>query len=242
LASATPPGPRTKAGDAVAGDKKAQMCSGCHNIPGYQASFPEVYKVPKIAGQNAKYIASALAAYRKGERKHPTMRAIAGSLSDQDIADLAASTPSSARAPARRPRRRRPAPPPGAPTQRRPPSPSCSPRPIALRATAPTSRRPIDPSYPKLAGQYADYLYYALKAYQVDHNPLMGRGKRDHDGHGTAVHASRDQGDRRLPELAARRIADSRTVALQIARSAKRGRPDRSAAELAEHRGEAPRR
>ena len=32
-----------------------------------------------IAGQNAKYIAAALAAYRKGERKHPTMRAIAGS-------------------------------------------------------------------------------------------------------------------------------------------------------------------
>ena len=52
--------------------------------------FPEVYKVPLIFGQNAKYIASALAGYRKGERKHPTMRAIAGSLSDQDIADLSA--------------------------------------------------------------------------------------------------------------------------------------------------------
>ena len=34
---------------------------------------------------------------------------------------------------------------------------------------------PIDPSYPKLAGQHADYLYAALKAYQVDHNPLVGR-------------------------------------------------------------------
>ena len=34
---------------------------------------------------------------------------------------------------------------------------------------------PIDPSYPKLAGQHADYLFVALKAYQTDHNPLMGR-------------------------------------------------------------------
>jgi len=69
-----------KPGDAAAGEKKIAMCEGCHNLPRYQASFPEVYKVPMIAGQNAKYIASALAAYRKGERKHPTMRAIAGSL------------------------------------------------------------------------------------------------------------------------------------------------------------------
>ena len=66
------------------------MCIGCHGIPGYQASFPEVHKVPMISGQNAKYIAAALAAYKKGERKHPTMRAIAASLSDQDMADLAA--------------------------------------------------------------------------------------------------------------------------------------------------------
>jgi cytochrome c553 len=41
-----------------------------------------------IGGQNAAYIASSLAAYKKGERKHPTMRAIATSLSDQDMADI----------------------------------------------------------------------------------------------------------------------------------------------------------
>ena len=63
---------------------------GCHSIKGYQASFPEVHKVPMIAGQGAKYIASALTAYKNGDRKHPTMRAIATSLSDQDIADVAA--------------------------------------------------------------------------------------------------------------------------------------------------------
>src|SRR3954452_19036845 len=76
--------------NAQAGEKKAAMCIGCHSIPGYQASFPEVYKVPKLAGQNAKYMQAALAAYKSGDRKHPTMRAIAASLADQDMADLAA--------------------------------------------------------------------------------------------------------------------------------------------------------
>jgi cytochrome c553 len=77
-------------GDAKAGETKNAMCIGCHGIKGYQASFPEVYKVPMISGQGAKYIIAALNEYKKGERKHPTMRAIADSLSDQDIADLAA--------------------------------------------------------------------------------------------------------------------------------------------------------
>ena len=79
-----------KPGDKTAGSMKVQMCIGCHNIPGYQASFPEVFKVPKIAGQNAKYIVAALNAYKKGERKHPSMRAIATTLTDQDMADVAA--------------------------------------------------------------------------------------------------------------------------------------------------------
>jgi cytochrome c553 len=43
-----------------------------------------------IGGQSAKYIESALHAYKKGDRKHPSMRGIAASLSDQDIADVAA--------------------------------------------------------------------------------------------------------------------------------------------------------
>src|SRR5262249_44445904 len=64
-------------GDATAGSKKVAMCIGCHSIPGYQSSFPEVYHVPMIAGQNPKYIVDALTAYKKGERHHPTMRGIA---------------------------------------------------------------------------------------------------------------------------------------------------------------------
>lgn len=77
-------------GNADAGRSKAAMCVGCHEIPGYKASFPIVYPVPMITGQSARYIEVALQAYRKGDRSHPTMRAIAGSLSDQDMADLAA--------------------------------------------------------------------------------------------------------------------------------------------------------
>jgi cytochrome c553 len=43
-----------------------------------------------IAGQNSKYLENALNAYKTGERKHPTMRSIAASLTAQDMADLAA--------------------------------------------------------------------------------------------------------------------------------------------------------
>jgi len=155
-----------QAQDAQQGEKRAAMCIGCHGIPGYQSSFPEVYKVPMIAGQNAKYIQSALSQYKKGDRKHPTMRAVAASLSDKDIADLAAFYSAEAHADA---------------------------APATLTAAAPSDveqllkkgncvschganfSAPVDPSYPKLAGQHPDYLYAALKAYQTDKNPQVGR-------------------------------------------------------------------
>jgi cytochrome c553 len=78
------------AGDAKAGAQKVQMCQGCHGIAGWRTAFPEVYHVPKIGGQHAQYILASLKAYRSGERKHPSMRAIALSLTDKDMADLAA--------------------------------------------------------------------------------------------------------------------------------------------------------
>ena len=77
-------------GDVNAAKNKVAMCVGCHGIPGYKASFPEVYRVPMLGGQSEKYIAAALNAYKKGERKHPTMVGIAAGLSDQDIAHVAA--------------------------------------------------------------------------------------------------------------------------------------------------------
>ena len=52
--------------------------------------YPEVYSVPMIGGQSETYLINALKAYRSGDRTHPGMRAIATTLSDQDIFDLAA--------------------------------------------------------------------------------------------------------------------------------------------------------
>lgn len=77
-------------GNAQQGAKKNSMCIGCHGIPGYRVAFPHVYSVPKLGGQQAAYLVAALNAYKKGERSHATMRSIAASLSDQDMADLAA--------------------------------------------------------------------------------------------------------------------------------------------------------
>lgn len=157
-----------QAQDAAKGEQKAAMCIGCHGIPGYQASFPEVYKVPMISGQNAKYLAAALGAYKKGERKHPTMRAIASSLSDADMADLAAyyekhgssSVKTVADAPV--------------------PQPSAEVAALLQKGACaschgPNYSKPIDPGYPKLAGQHGDYLSAALRAYNTTDNPNLGR-------------------------------------------------------------------
>jgi cytochrome c553 len=77
-------------GDPVKGKSKSAMCEGCHGIPGYRTAFPEVYSVPKLGGQQSDYVVKALHDYKSGARAHPSMRGIAATLSDQDIADLAA--------------------------------------------------------------------------------------------------------------------------------------------------------
>jgi cytochrome c553 len=77
-------------GDAKAGKQKTAMCAGCHGVPGFRTAYPEVYSVPKLGGQSEAYIVSALKAYKAGDRSHPSMIGIAASLSEQDMADLAA--------------------------------------------------------------------------------------------------------------------------------------------------------
>ena len=77
-------------GNPTAGREKIQMCVGCHGLPGWRTAFPEVYSVPMIAGQHPQYLVKALQAYKTGERNHPSMRAIAASLTDEDMANLAA--------------------------------------------------------------------------------------------------------------------------------------------------------
>ena len=156
-------------GDAKAGETKNAMCIGCHGIKGYQSSFPEVYKVPMISGQNTKYLIAALNGYKKGERKHPTMRAVTASLTDQDIADLAAHygadgvVSGAAELPAK------PAKEPSADVQALLGKANCA------SCHGANFSKPIDPAYPKIAGQHADYLFVALKAYKIDNNPKVGR-------------------------------------------------------------------
>src|SRR5262245_46862205 len=153
-------------GDAGAGAKKIAMCIGCHGLPGYQSSLPVVDKVPKIAGQNAKYIVAALNGYKAGDRKHPSMRGIASSMSDQDMADVAAyyealgkdagtaAVPETAEA---------------APATLKDKVAPC----VACHGK--NFNNTTDPANPRLAGQYADYLLVSLKAYMTDNNPRVGR-------------------------------------------------------------------
>ena len=155
-------------GDVKAGQKKNAMCIGCHGIVGYQASFPEIHKVPMISGQGAEYIASALNAYKKGERKHPTMRGVAQSLSDQDIADLSAYYAASGVVQ-------------GAAPLAKAAEGSAKAMELINKAACASCHgdsfsKPLDPTYPKIAGQHSDYLYVALKAYKTENNPQVGRG------------------------------------------------------------------
>ena len=154
--------------DAKAGEGKAAMCVGCHGIVGYQASFPEIHKVPKISGQTAEYIVASLQAYAKGERKHPTMRGVSGMLSEQEMADLGAFYAQHGASMIK----------PVADTPARAPSAQVQ---ALLEKGACASchganySKPISPAYPKIAGQHADYLYVALRAYAVEGNPHIGR-------------------------------------------------------------------
>jgi cytochrome c553 len=152
-------------GDAKAAEAKIAMCIGCHGIPGYQSSFPEVYRVPKISGQNAKYIVAALTAYKKGERKHQTMRGIADSLSEQDIADIAAYYEQHGKTEAVT----------AAPTAANEKVTALLQKGACVSCHGANFSQPLDPSYPKIAGQHKDYLFVALKSYKVENQSTWGR-------------------------------------------------------------------
>jgi cytochrome c553 len=147
---------------------KIAMCVGCHQIIGYKGTFPEVYRVPKIAGQNAKYIAAALHAYQTGDRKHPTMRGIAASLSDQDITDIA-NYYEKLGAEDRKPLGDKPNLEPDAQVAALMQKAAC------VSCHGSNLSKPIDPSYPKISGQYPDYVFVALKSYKTENNPAVGR-------------------------------------------------------------------
>jgi cytochrome c553 len=157
-----------QAQDVKRGELRAAQCIGCHGIPGYQSSFPEVHRVPKISGQNAAYIVASLQAYAKGERRHPTMRAIAGMLTEQEMADLGAFYEQHGASMLK----------PVAETPARQLSPAVQ---ALLTKGACASchganfNKPISGVTPKIAGQHADFLYVSLRAYTVQDNPNIGR-------------------------------------------------------------------
>ena len=153
------------AGDAAKGAGKAAMCIGCHGIHGYQASFPEVHRVPMISGQGAGYVVAALQAYAKGERRHPTMKAIASSLSEQDMADLGAFYAG------QQAQQAAPAQVAEAPAAVKP----LLEKGACISCHGANFSKPVAESYPKLGGQHADYLYVALKSYKAQ-AATHGRG------------------------------------------------------------------
>ncbi len=75
-----------KPGDPKAGKTKATVCGACHGIDG-NSTNPQF---PRLAGQNAHYIAQQLAKFKSGERSNPIMLGFASALSPQDMADIAA--------------------------------------------------------------------------------------------------------------------------------------------------------
>lgn len=138
-------------GDPAAGRVKATTCKGCHGIPGYVTVYP-TYPVPRVGGQHAKYIVSALKAYRAGKRDHATMHAQARSLSNQDIVDIAAWFSSLA------------------PVKKPPQNPNAPGAKLAQNTCASCHGKTgisTVPTFPILAGQYRGYLIQALKDYKT---------------------------------------------------------------------------
>jgi cytochrome c553 len=88
-AAAAAPSAASLKGDPHHGKLISYTCLGCHGIEDYKNAYP-MYSVPKLEGQNPEYLAAALHGYRDGDRSHITMHDQASTLSDQDIADIAA--------------------------------------------------------------------------------------------------------------------------------------------------------
>ena len=145
-------------GNAEHGKEISYTCLGCHGIKGYRNAYPN-YSVPKLEGQHPEYLVAALQEYRSGDRSHTTMHSQASSLSDQDMADIAAyfaGKPLEATAV---------------------PASAHTPPPAAAVCVACHGANGIGivPQYPTLAGQHPDYLARAIDEYRTGarKNPVM---------------------------------------------------------------------
>ncbi len=141
--------PAAAEGDVERGGKLAYTCLGCHGIDGYRNAYPS-YRVPKLGGQKAAYLATAIQGYRDGAREHPTMKAQASSLSDQQIEDLAAYLASVGNSTVAAG---------GSDTAGIEAMVTC----VACHGQNGIS---VSPTWPTLAGQHEDYLVHALNQYR----------------------------------------------------------------------------
>lgn len=134
-------------GDPRRGKALSYTCLGCHGIDGYKNAYP-MYSVPKLEGQNPQYLDAALHGYREGDRAHLTMHAQASTLSDQDMADIAAYFAGTPLKPTGRP-------------------PANLPKAAALCTSCHGADGvAVAVIYPSLAGQHEDYLERAIEEYQ----------------------------------------------------------------------------
>jgi cytochrome c553 len=145
------------AADAAKGKVLSYTCHGCHGVPDYKNAYPN-YRVPKLGGQNEAYIVSALNAYAKGERPHPTMHAQAVTLTDEERADIAAFLHAGGPLPSKDVAG---TPPPATQT--------------CVACHGADGAKTVAPDYPMLAGQPADYIVHALRDYKSGKrkNPIM---------------------------------------------------------------------
>ena len=81
------PAQAASGGSPAKGQTKAAACAGCHGVDGNGGADP-VW--PRLAGQDADYIAKQLADFKSGARKDPIMAGMAAPLSAQDMKDIGA--------------------------------------------------------------------------------------------------------------------------------------------------------
>lgn len=136
-------------GDAERGEALAYTCLGCHGIDGYRNAYPS-YRVPRLGGQKAAYLIAAINGYRDGTREHATMHGQAASLSDEQVADIAAylATRGTATVEAG-----------GSDVETFEKAATC----VACHGQNGIS---VSPAWPTLAGQHEDYIIAALNQYR----------------------------------------------------------------------------
>jgi cytochrome c553 len=145
-----------------------QICAACHGADGNSVAPAN----PNLAGQIADYITLQLSHFKAGIRVNPTMQAMAATLSDADMQalgiyfskqtpkGLAARDPALVKSAQRLWRG----------------GDAASGTPACAGCHSPTGVG-IPKNYPRLAGQYADYVYAQLKAFKAGERGADTAGK-----------------------------------------------------------------